>query len=183
MSDIQNTATNLIGKDAVLKLRQAHIVVVWEADTAQHTGCQRALSNCLAELTEAQADMGGEGMKAIKMTLDWPDRALSPNAPKRHWRSKQAAKVLAKNIGYCVACQECSDWDCDYIGDLALMLIFHPPSRRRMDLDNIFASMKPHLDGICEALSVDDSQIKRVVLEWAVVVKGGMVELSLAVLT
>jgi len=40
----------------VLKLRQARIVVVWEADTAQHTGCQRALSNCLAELTEAQAD-------------------------------------------------------------------------------------------------------------------------------
>lgn len=121
-------------------------------------------------------------MNRIKLTLDWPDRALSPNASNRHWRSKQAAKVLAKNTGYCEACQERGDWDRDYIGDLVLALVFCPPSRRRMDLDNIFASMKPHLDGICEALNADDSQIKRVVLEWGDVAKGGKVELRLEVL-
>jgi len=50
-------AANLIGNAAMLKLRQAHIAVVWEADTTQHQGCKRALERCLVELREARTEL------------------------------------------------------------------------------------------------------------------------------
>ena len=53
------------------------------------------------------------------------------------------------------------------------------PDRRKRDMDNCLAMMKPYQDGICDALGVDDSRIKRTVLEWGDVVKGGKVVLRL----
>ena len=38
---------------------------------------------------------------------------------------------------------------------------------------------KNYLDGVCDALGIDDSRIKRTVLEWGEVVKGGKVVLTL----
>lgn len=35
---------------------------------------------------------------------------------------------------------------------------FHPPDGRRRDLDNLLASVKAGLDGISEAVQVDDSR-------------------------
>jgi len=49
-------ATNLIGKAAMLKLRQAYIAVVWEADTVQHQGCKRALERCKEDYQSACRD-------------------------------------------------------------------------------------------------------------------------------
>jgi crossover junction endodeoxyribonuclease RusA len=40
-----------------------------------------------------------------------------------------------------------------------LTFTFHPPSRRRTDLDNVIASCKSLIDGISCALGVDDSQL------------------------
>jgi crossover junction endodeoxyribonuclease RusA len=35
--------------------------------------------------------------------------------------------------------------------------MFHPPDRRRWDLDNMLASVKSGLDGLADAIGVDDS--------------------------
>jgi crossover junction endodeoxyribonuclease RusA len=35
--------------------------------------------------------------------------------------------------------------------------VFHAPDKRRRDLDNLLASMKPHLDGLALAVGVDDA--------------------------
>ena len=43
-------------------------------------------------------------------------------------------------------------------GDVHVQLDFYPPSKRRYDLDNAIAAMKSSLDGIADALSVDDSR-------------------------
>jgi crossover junction endodeoxyribonuclease RusA len=43
---------------------------------------------------------------------------------------------------------------------LAVHLHFVPPDRRRRDLDNLIASMKAGLDGLADALGVDDSRWK-----------------------
>jgi crossover junction endodeoxyribonuclease RusA len=40
-----------------------------------------------------------------------------------------------------------------------LTFSFHPPTRRRTDLDNVIASCKSLIDGISCALGVDDSQL------------------------
>ena len=60
-----------------------------------------------------------------------------------------------------------------------MTLTIYPPDKKRRDLDNVFASMKSAIDGVCQGLEIDDSQIHRVTLEWGVVVKDGAVELEL----
>jgi crossover junction endodeoxyribonuclease RusA len=34
----------------------------------------------------------------------------------------------------------------------------YPPSRRRMDMANVIGALKAHIDGIADALGIDDSQ-------------------------
>ena len=111
--------------------------------------------------------------------LPWPDSALSPNASKRHWRSRQAAKVLAKNIGYCAAYPMRADAP---QGKLHLTVKLHPPDYRRRDMDNMLASLKPHLVGVCQALDIDDVWIRRVTLEWGSVETSGQVMVRLEVI-
>ena len=63
--------------------------------------------------------------------------------------------------------------------DLVSEYTFHPPDKRRRDIDNCLAMMKNYQDGVYNALGVDDSSIRRTVLEWGEVVKGGKVVLRL----
>jgi crossover junction endodeoxyribonuclease RusA len=101
---------------------------------------------------------------ALHLELPYPDPALSPNSPKRHWRSKQPAKETAREESFLYARP--------YVGmftnaDLLQMsLTFHPPNKKRRDLDNAYASMKSTLDGMCQGLEIDDAQIHRVTLVW-----------------
>ena len=44
-------------------------------------------------------------------------------------------------------------------------IIFYKPNRRHMDLDNMLASMKSGLDGMCEALEIDDRCFKKITIE------------------
>ena len=62
---------------------------------------------------------------------------------------------------------------------LQMILTIYPPNNVRRDLDNVHASMKAAIDGVCKGLEIDDSQIRRVTLEWGTVVKAGSVELEL----
>ena len=39
-----------------------------------------------------------------------------------------------------------------------LKITFVPPNRRASDLDNMLASLKSGLDGLCDVLGVDDSK-------------------------
>ena len=41
---------------------------------------------------------------------------------------------------------------------LHLKITFAPPNRRARDLDNLLASLKSGLDGLCDVLGVDDSK-------------------------
>jgi len=59
-------------------------------------------------------------------------------------------------------------------GPIPVALTFHPPDRHRRDWDNLFGSMKAGLDGIAQALEVDDNRF-RPRLEVGDVVRGGVV--------
>ena len=114
----------------------------------------------------------------IEINLPWPDKRLSPNSRNR-W-----AKIKAKEQSKYDA------WWCAFESTEALRVqekgkkyeatyIFCPPDKRHRDIDNCLAMMKSAQDGVCEWLEIDDSRIKRTVLEWGEVVTGGKVVLRL----
>lgn len=83
--------------------------------------------------------------------LGWPNRALSPNA-RIDRRSVTPARKAAKAEGWA----EAKRVGATIPADAHLEITFYPPNRQRRDLDNLLASLKPHLDGIARAAGVDD---------------------------
>lgn len=93
----------------------------------------------------------------LTITLPWPPSALSPNTRHAHWSQLARAKARYREDCHlealaCGARKMASD------ARPHLHLTFVPPDKRRRDLDNLIASMKSGLDGIADALGVDDSR-------------------------
>ena len=76
-----------------------------------------------------------------------------------HWRRKAKAVKDARQTTMLFALA--SGWKPGVVptdGRLHLWVDFVPPDRRRRDLDNCIASMKAGLDGLADALGVDDNR-------------------------
>ncbi len=88
-------------------------------------------------------------------TLPWPPSNLSPNA-RQHWSSLARAKKVYRHACYVTALsQGAKPANTD---KLHVSLTFVPPNRRAHDLDNCLARMKSGLDGLADALKVDDKR-------------------------
>ena len=110
------------------------------------------------------------------MVLPWPPRECSPNA-RCHYQTKAKAARRYRHDCWALACV--AKLRVDWAGPVRLRITFCPPSRRRMDLDNAVAWIKNGLDGLADALKVDDS---RFFLQPAFgePVPGGRVEIRIA---
>ena len=121
----------------------------------------------------------------LTVELPWPDKRLSPNA-RNHWTAKAEASQTAKAQGCYLTMEKAKQF---YLAQtqqryempdgFEAQYTFHPPDKRKRDIDNFLAMMKNYQDGVCAALGIDDSRIKRTVIEWGDVVKGGKVVLRL----
>lgn len=89
--------------------------------------------------------------------LDWMPKALSPNA-RGHWAKKAKAAKAYRYDCFILATQQKLrvDWD----GPITVCLTFHPPDKRKRDLDNLIAACKSLLDGVADALGVNDSRFR-----------------------
>jgi crossover junction endodeoxyribonuclease RusA len=116
----------------------------------------------------------------ITIELPWPDKVLNPNS-NANWRKKIEPKKQARRDGFWAAYEamQGSTWLTWKSEKISSQYIFHPPDRRRRDMDNFVASMKSYQDGVCEMLGVDDSILEMEKPEWGEVVKGGKVVLTL----
>lgn len=102
----------------------------------------------------------------LTITLPWPDTSLMPNRKNgRHWGNTQAAKVRARQDGFMGAKIAMDREPFAASGRLSLRITFAAPDKRRRDIDNLLACIKPQLDGIAQALGVDDSQFRPVILD------------------
>ena len=90
----------------------------------------------------------------MTVTLPWPPRELSPNA-RGHWGAK--ARAAKKYRAACWALAKEAQLVAPE-GPIHVWLDFIPPSRRHHDVDNCVASMKSGLDGLADALGVNDSR-------------------------
>ena len=116
----------------------------------------------------------------MKIILDWPNSKLSPNA-RTHWAAKANLKAAAREAAWVLTKQEMAEeGGINPKGEYRMDLTFCPPDKRRRDLDNIEAACKATFDGMCEALGIDDCQIKETVKRWGKVFKpGGIVVVEL----
>lgn len=121
------------------------------------------MRNRAAPMPPASADLdAGKGVVATaprkpltaRFVLPWPPKGLSPN-DRLHW-----AALFRLKREYRKACrlQALAQGAQPMEGCLRVQLEFVPPDRRKRDWDNLVASMKSGLDGVADALQVDDAQ-------------------------
>lgn len=107
--------------------------------------------------------------------LPWPSKDLSPNA-RCHWRKKSKAAKAYRAASH-ILCRQA--WIKSPEGKVLLSLEFIPPDKRRRDLDNLLASCKNALDGIADALGIDDSRFVPQLHMSEEITKGGAVRVRI----
>lgn len=118
----------------------------------------------------------------LKVNLPWPEKILWPNRNRgHHWSEVRKAAVKAHQYGLVTVAKQIESSEVVESSPDAWQATveFHPPTHHRYDLDNALASLKAYLDGMMEALAIDDSQIVTVTLCKREVVSGGVVIVTL----
>ncbi len=89
----------------------------------------------------------------MQTKLPWPAKELSPNS-RVHWAQLGAKKAAYRHDCYTIArgdgILKCS------AKKAHLTITFYPPDKRGRDLDNMLASIKSGLDGLADAMGMDD---------------------------
>ena len=119
----------------------------------------------------------------MKIELPWPDPKLNPNQSKgRHWSSGVSLRKKARNDAHWMTkgamLQKLMEGDpfAEVItGPLVLTITFNQPDKRARDRDNLLAALKPSLDGVADALGVNDSQFDPITIRRAYGPKPGSV--------
>jgi crossover junction endodeoxyribonuclease RusA len=93
----------------------------------------------------------GEG--EMKVVFPWPPKALSPNA-RVHWATK--AKAAKQYRQACLVLARNAKKPINTDGLIFMDVKFLPPDRRPRDVDNLIASLKAGMDGLADALEVND---------------------------
>ena len=106
------------------------------------------------------------------LTFSWYPKELSPNN-NSHFHIKAKHKAIYKESCFWLT-KEANIPSGDY---KELYIIFYKPNRRHMDLDNMLASIKSGLDGMCQALEIDDRCFKKITVEIAEEI-GGMIKIK-----
>lgn len=114
----------------------------------------------------------------LHVVLDWPNRALSPNA-RCHWAIKRKAVQIARRMAHFETFSKMQGCRAAPIGKIAYRFSFFPPDRRARDEDNLIASMKSSIDGIAEALRVNDKNFHILEPFVGTPVQGGCVHVDL----
>lgn len=96
--------------------------------------------------------------------LDFPPSDLFPNRAKgRHWAALHAVKTRYRETSAWLAKHQIRSWDPPE-GDIRLKLTFQMPDKRMRDADNCLAAAKAALDGLADALQVNDRQFQPIVI-------------------
>ena len=89
-----------------------------------------------------------------KVILPWPPKELSPNAT-LHWAKKSKKKKEYRTACWALALEaklKAPEGD----GKIEMEVTFCPPDKRHRDADNMVAAIKSGLDGVADALKVND---------------------------
>ena len=85
--------------------------------------------------------------------LPWPPKELSPNAT-LHWAKKAKYKKAYRHTCWALTLE--AKLTADGLGKIPILITFYPPDKRHRDADNMVASIKAGLDGVADALKIND---------------------------
>lgn len=111
------------------------------------------------------------------IALDWPPRELHPNA-RVHRMVKAKATKGYRYASWVIALRDGPELPLER--PVALEIDFHPPDKRRRDLDGCLSAVKAGLDGIADAYQINDFNINPITIRRCEPVKGGRVEVRIA---
>lgn len=121
----------------------------------------------------------------ISFTLPWPSAKLNPNRSKgAHWASTSALRKSARTEAWALVKVAMTQANCQPgifgVSAVSLAITFVQPDRRARDRDNLLASMKPAIDGIADALAINDAQFDPIVLRREYGKKPGLVRIEIS---
>tara|TARA_R110000868_G_scaffold129587_4_gene338603 strand:- start:382 stop:768 length:387 start_codon:yes stop_codon:yes gene_type:complete len=107
--------------------------------------------------------------------LPFPAPELFPNRKNgKSWGATSAIKEAQKMLAYCLTKKAMQVTESEWPdGSIPLSLVYLTPDKRKRDLDNMLAASKALLDGMAQALGVDDSRFKPILVDWVQGPKGG----------
>lgn len=115
----------------------------------------------------------------IAFDLPWPPSELSPNK-RQHWGRLAKAKRIFRRACHLSVLEQRVGGLC---GErFALTYEFAPPDARCRDRDNLVAAMKSGIDGVCDALGIDDKLFVSVTAVDGARTKGGSVRVKIEAL-
>ena len=115
----------------------------------------------------------------IEIVLGWPPSELSPNA-RLHWAKLARAKKQYRNACFSVSKELLKKIRIDNIPEkLVLEMTFIPPDRRNYDRDNLVARMKAGIDGLADALKINDKRFNTVISTMDTDYLGGFVRIRI----
>ena len=116
----------------------------------------------------------------LTVDLPWPPAELNPNRKNgKHWSSTHAIKT--RYLADCRLLVLQAMGQAGYAppaGAFGLTITFTAPDKRRRDMDNLLASLKSGLDGVSQALGVDDQHFEPITLRRAAGGKPGKVTIE-----
>ena len=101
----------------------------------------------------------------IEVVLGWPPTDLSPNR-RLHWAVVAKAKKQYRKDCYSVSREQLKKYkkETENIPErLVLEMTFIPPDKRSYDRDNLVARMKSGIDGLADALKINDKRFNTVI--------------------
>lgn len=102
---------------------------------------------------------------SITVELPFPDRRLNPNNSKgKHWAATVALRKSARADAVLLTRAAGAGARLAPGQEIELTITFIQPDRRARDRDNLLAACKPMLDGVADALGVNDSQFEPVTI-------------------
>lgn len=116
----------------------------------------------------------------IELTLPFPDKVLWPNGRPGHWAVQRRAFKKHKHwavIGVFHALK--GSILCPGAVRVDWSVTVHPKTRNVIDRDNAHASLKAYVDGMADALGINDSQFNTPELTFGEPIKGGQVVIRL----
>lgn len=98
----------------------------------------------------------------MRIELDFPPAELFPNRSRgRHWTVMHTAKTAYRQNSAWLTAQQKKDWK-PRDGEIHMTVTFLMPDRRPRDVDNLLAAAKAGIDGLADALGINDRQFGRI---------------------